>query len=74
MLVGAGLLDLGVSPLFAWDVFTGSLRRDLGAGEAQLASVFSVGLAFFMLGVLVGGRIAARSRPAGWRWSPRAAP
>ncbi len=63
MLVGAGLLDLGVSPLFAWDVFTGSLRRDLGAGEAQLASVFSVGLAFFMLGVLVGGRIADSVSP-----------
>ncbi|GAA1231791.1 MFS transporter [Pseudonocardia alaniniphila] len=57
-LAGAVLLDLAVSPLFAWDVFTGSLRRDLGVGDAQLASVFSVGLAAFMVGVLVGGRVA----------------
>lgn len=55
---GAVLLDLAVSPLFAWDVFTGSLRRDLGAGDTLLAGVFSVGLAAFMVGVLVGGRLA----------------
>ncbi|WP_433288858.1 MFS transporter [Pseudonocardia sp. CA-142604] len=62
-LAGAVLLDLAVSPLFAWDVFTGSLRRDLGVGDAQLASVFSVGLAAFTVGVLVGGRVADSVSP-----------
>jgi MFS family permease len=62
-LAGAVLLDLAVSPLFAWDVFTVSLRRDLGVGDAQLASVFSVGLAAFMVGVLVGGRVADSVSP-----------
>lgn len=62
-LTGAVLLDLAVSPLFAWDVFTGSLRRDIGAGDAALAGVFSVGLAAFMLGVLVGGRAADAAPP-----------
>ncbi|MDD7921312.1 MFS transporter [Actinomycetospora callitridis] len=57
-LTGAVLLDLAVSPLFAWDVFTDSLGRDLGVSHALLAGVFSVGLAAFMLGVLVGGRAA----------------
>jgi MFS family permease len=63
ILAGAVLLDLAVSPLFAWDVFTGSLRRDLGAGDAQLASVFAVGLAAFTVGVLVGGRVADSVSP-----------
>ena len=62
-IAGAVLLDLAVSPLFAWDVFTGSLGRDLGAGEALLAGVFSVGLLAFMLGVLAGGRAADSVSP-----------
>ncbi|WP_345422234.1 MFS transporter [Actinomycetospora chlora] len=62
-LTGAVLLDLAVSPLFAWDVFTDSLGRDLGVGRAVLAGVFSVGLAAFMLGVLAGGRAADRFAP-----------
>lgn len=62
-LTGAVLLDLAVSPLFAWDVFTGSLGRDLGAGHALLAGVFSVGLLAFMLGVLAGGRAADTVAP-----------
>jgi MFS family permease len=57
-LTGAVLLDLAVSPLFAWDVFTDSLGRDLGVSHALLAGVFSVGLAAFMFGVLAGGRAA----------------
>ncbi|MEJ2866967.1 MFS transporter [Actinomycetospora sp. OC33-EN08] len=62
-LTGAVLLDLAVSPLFAWDVFTDTLRRDLGAADALLAGVFSVGLLAFMLGVLVGGRVADTTSP-----------
>lgn len=61
--VGAVLLDLAVSPLFAWDVFAASLRRDLGVDDALLASVFSVGLVAFMAGVLVGGRVADSVSP-----------
>lgn len=62
-LTGAVLLDLAVSPLFAWDVFTESLGRDLGASHALLAGVFSVGLLAFMLGVLAGGRAADSNSP-----------
>lgn len=60
---GAVLLDLAVSPLFAWDVFTAPLGQELAAGDAQLAGVFSVGLFTFMVGVLVGGRIADSVSP-----------
>ncbi len=62
-LTGAVLLDLAVSPLFAWAVFTDTLRRDLAAGDALLAGVFSIGLLAFMLGVLLGGRVADRTSP-----------
>ena len=63
VLLGAMLLDLAVSPLFAWDVFTASLQRELGAGPTALTTVFSLGLAAFMTGVLVGGRIADSIAP-----------
>src|SRR3954462_5358074 len=62
-LTGAVLLDLAVSPLFAWDVFTDSLGEDLGVSHALLAGVLSVGLAAFMLGVSVGGRAADAFSP-----------
>ena len=62
-LLGAVLLDLAVSPLFAWDVFTESLHRDLGTTSAPLTVVFSVGLLCFMGGVLIGGRAADRIAP-----------
>jgi len=63
VVVGAVLLDLAVSPLFAWDVFTESLRRDLGVGDTLLAAVFSVGLAAFTAAVLIGGRVADSVAP-----------
>ena len=62
-LTGAVLLDLAVSPLFAWDVFADSLRRDFGAADALVTAVFSAGLVAFMLGVLLGGRIADTVAP-----------
>jgi OFA family oxalate/formate antiporter-like MFS transporter len=61
--VGAVLLDLAVSPLFAWDVFTAPLRRELGVDDTLLTSVFSVGLVAFMAGVLLGGRVADSVSP-----------
>ena len=62
-LAGAVLLDLAVSPLFAWDVFTGVLGRELGASDTALAGVFSVGLISFMAAVVLGGRVADRVAP-----------
>jgi OFA family oxalate/formate antiporter-like MFS transporter len=62
-LLGAVLLDLAVSPLFAWDVLTESLQRDLGTTSASLTVVFSVGLLSFMGGVLIGGWAADRIAP-----------
>ena len=62
-ITGAVLLDLAVSPLFAWDVFTDALGRELQAGGTALARVFSVGLVAFMAAVVLGGRIADRVPP-----------
>lgn len=50
-LTAAVLLDVAVSPLFAWDVFATALRRELGAGDGLLAGVFSVGLVFTGWGI-----------------------
>ena len=62
-LTGAVLLDLGVSPLFGWDIFTGALRQELRASDTALAGVFSVGLVAFMGAVVIGGRFADRVPP-----------
>ncbi|GAA4735184.1 MFS transporter [Actinomycetospora chibensis] len=62
-ITGAVLLDLAVSPLFAWDVFTDMLGPELQAGETALAGVFSVGLVAFMAAVVLGGRTADRTPP-----------
>jgi MFS family permease len=62
-LAGAVLLDLAVSPLFAWDVFADAFAHRLRVGAASLTLVFSVGLACFTVGVLVGGHVADRVSP-----------
>lgn len=60
---GATLVDLAIGPLFAWDVLAGGLARELHVAETALAPVFSVGLAAFAVGVLVGGRVADAVAP-----------
>lgn len=60
---GATLLDFAVSPLFIWDTFTGSLARDLQVPDTGLSLVFSVSLATFSAGVVIGGRVADAVAP-----------
>ncbi|MQA15320.1 MAG: MFS transporter [Pseudonocardiaceae bacterium] len=62
-LAGAVLLDFAVSPLFIWDAFSASLARDLRVSVPSLSLAFSVGLAAFTAGVLVGGRVADAVAP-----------
>lgn len=62
-LAGAVLLDLAISPLFAWDVFTDDLGHELGLGASALAGVFSLGLAAYTVAVLLGGRAADAHPP-----------
>lgn len=59
------LVDLAVSALFVWDVFTPWLARELGTSRTALATVFAVGVALYTGGVLAGGWAADR-------WSSRA--
>ncbi|HYZ00907.1 MAG TPA: MFS transporter [Candidatus Binatia bacterium] len=65
VVAGATLLDLAVSPLFAWSVFADDLAGRLHVAETALASVFSIGLGSFAAGVLLAGPIADRVAP---RW------
>jgi MFS family permease len=58
------LVDVAVSALFVWDVFTPWLAREIGASRASLAAVFAVGVALYTVGVLAGGWAADR-------WSSR---
>lgn len=57
------LLDFAVSPLFIWDTFTAALSRDLHVSLPSLSFVFSLSLAAFTVGVLVGGRAADSVAP-----------
>lgn len=63
LVAGATLLDLAVSPLFAWNVFAGDLAARLHVSEVALSPVFSVGLASFAAGVLLAGPITDRMAP-----------
>lgn len=58
------LVDLAISALFVWDVFTPWLAREIGASRASLAVVFSVGVGLYTVGGLAGGWAADR-------WSSR---
>lgn len=62
-MAGATLLDFAVSPLFIWDTFTDSLSRDLRVSDTGLSLVFSVSLATFTAGVVVGGHVADTVAP-----------
>jgi MFS transporter, OFA family, oxalate/formate antiporter len=62
-LAGAVLVDLAVSPMFAWDIFAGAFAHRLRADASSLTLVFSAGLACFTVGVLGGGRAADRVSP-----------
>lgn len=52
-----------MSPLFLWDTFSATLARELDASVTSLSLAYSVGLAMFTVGVLVGGRIADSIAP-----------
>lgn len=60
---GAAILDLAISTLFIWNLFVDPLTRDLGVSLTQANYVFSLGLATFSLGVIVGGALADRIAP-----------
>ena len=61
--MGAVLLDFSVSPLFLWDTFSASLSRELHTPAPELGFAYSVGLAAFTAGVLIGGRLADAVAP-----------
>lgn len=63
MLAGAVLLDFSACPLFLWGAFSASLSRDLHLPAPSLSLAYSVGLAAFTVGVLVGGRLADSVAP-----------
>ncbi|MGH3343089.1 MAG: MFS transporter [Carbonactinosporaceae bacterium] len=62
-LCGAALLDLAISPLFAWNVLVDPLRAEFGWSDVRLSGIFSFALLSYTVGVLVGGRLAAVRRP-----------
>lgn len=60
---GALLLNLAVSPLFIWNVFSNALAQELAVSPGHASLAFSVGLAAFSVGVLGGGPLADRLAP-----------
>lgn len=61
--VGALLLNLAVSPLFIWNVVSDPLAQELAVSPARASLVFSLGLAAFSVGVLLGGPLTDRVAP-----------
>ena len=62
VVVGAILIQLALGAIYAWSVFTPSLK---GAGwtASQTQAVFSAGLAFFAIVMVVAGRMMPKVGP-----------
>ncbi len=62
VVLGAILIQLALGAIYAWSVFTGSLVED-GWNKAQTQIVFSCGLAFFAIVMVIAGRIMPKIGP-----------
>jgi OFA family oxalate/formate antiporter-like MFS transporter len=56
IVVGAILIQLALGAIYAWSVYTGALK-DAGWTKAQTQIVFSAGLAFFAIVMVLAGRM-----------------
>jgi OFA family oxalate/formate antiporter-like MFS transporter len=64
VVVGAVLIQLCLGAIYAWSVFTPTLKDDAGWSKLETQIVFSVGLATFALVMVMAGRRLAT-------WGPR---
>ncbi|HSG78434.1 MAG TPA: OFA family MFS transporter [Acidimicrobiia bacterium] len=64
VVVGAILIQLCLGAIYAWSVFTPTLKDDAGWSKLETQIVFSVGLATFALVMVMAGRRLAT-------WGPR---
>jgi OFA family oxalate/formate antiporter-like MFS transporter len=62
VVVGALLIQLSLGAIYAWSVFTTPLV-EAGWTRAQTQAVFSAGLVFFAVVMVVAGRLTPRVRP-----------
>lgn len=63
VVAGALLVQLALGAIYAWSVFTPSLKEDFGFTAPQTQAIFSVGLAVFAVAMIIAGR-----------WLPKAGP
>lgn len=62
VVVGAVLIQLALGAIYAWSVFTPSLK-DAGWSKTETQYVFSAGLACFAIAMVIAGRLMARIGP-----------
>lgn len=62
VVVGAILIQLALGAIYAWSVFTPSLKA-AGWTAAQTQAVFAAGLAFFAIVMVIAGRLMPRLGP-----------
>lgn len=60
--VGAILIQLALGAIYAWSVFTPSLK-DAGWSKAETQYVFSAGLAFFAIVMVIAGKMMPKIGP-----------
>ncbi len=63
VVAGALLIQVALGAIYAWSVFTPSLRDDFGFTATQTQAVFAVGLASFALSMVFAGRWLAKAGP-----------
>lgn len=62
VVVGAIMIQLALGAIYAWSVYTGKLR-EAGWTKAQTQLVFSAGLAFFAIVMVIAGRLMPKIGP-----------
>ena len=61
--VGAILIQLALGAIYAWSVFTPFLRNEANWSKAQTQYVFSAGLAFFAIVMVLSGKMMPKVGP-----------
>ena len=64
VLAAAALLNIAFGTFYAWSVLIGPFESTLDASRAQISSVFSVAVAFFVIGMLSVPLLQGRIPPA----------
>ncbi len=61
--LGGVLMNLALGALYGWSLFVPALQQDLHLTREQASNIFSIAIAVFAVGFLIGGRLPHKKGP-----------